>query len=147
MNLTAFLAENAIKPESTFYVVSPRFLSEEQDEQGKPLPMRWEIKPITSEEDEEIRRESTRRVLVPGKKNLYQSETDVNLYTGKLAAACTAFPNLHDKALQDSYHVKSAEALLKRMLTPGEYANYVMKIQEVCGFDIALQDEVDEAKN
>ena len=40
-----------------------------------------------------------------------------------------------------------ADALLKAMLTPGEYANYLNKVQEICGFDITLQDEVDEAKN
>ena len=39
------------------------------------------------------------------------------------------------------------EALLKTMLTPGEYAEYLTKIQEVCGFDTTMQDEVDEAKN
>ena len=33
------------------------------------------------------------------------------------------------------------------MLTPGEYAEYLTKIQEVCGFDTTMQDEVDEAKN
>ena len=40
-----------------------------------------------------------------------------------------------------------ADALLKAMLTPGEYADYLTKIQEVCGFDETLQDEVDEVKN
>ena len=40
-----------------------------------------------------------------------------------------------------------AEALLKTMLTPGEYADYLTKVQEVCGFETTLQDEVDEAKN
>ena len=40
-----------------------------------------------------------------------------------------------------------AEARLKTMLTPGEYADYVLKVQEVCGFDTPLQDEVDDAKN
>ena len=61
--------------------------------------------------------------------------------------ACTVFPNLNDAGLQDSYKVMGAEALLKAMLTPGEYADYLNKVQEICGFDITLQDEVDEAKN
>ena len=61
--------------------------------------------------------------------------------------ACTVFPNLNDKELQDSYKVMGADALLKTMLTPGEYAEYLTKIQEVCGFDTTMQDEVDEAKN
>ena len=70
-----------------------------------------------------------------------------DLYLGKLAVACTVFPNLNDKELQDSYKVMGADALLKTMLTPGEYAEYLTKIQEVCGFDTTMQDEVDEAKN
>ena len=40
-----------------------------------------------------------------------------------------------------------ADALLKTMLSPGEYADYLSKIQEVNGFDVTLQDEVEEAKN
>jgi hypothetical protein len=71
----------------------------------------------------------------------------VNLYLGKLAVACTVYPNLNDKALQDSYKVMGAENLLKTMLTSGEYAEYLQKVQEVCGFDVPLQDEVDDAKN
>ena len=67
--------------------------------------------------------------------------------TRRLAVACTVFPNLNDKELQDSYKVMGADALLKTMLTPGEYAEYLTKIQEVCGFDTTMQDEVDEAKN
>ena len=37
-----------------------------------------------------------------------------------------------------------AEALLKAMLTPGEFADYMEKVQEVCGFSTPIQDEVDE---
>lgn len=141
MSLSAFLAQNAVKVENIKFAASPRFL----DEAGKP--MQWEIKTITSTEDEELRKSCSKRVPFPGRKNQYQKETDFDQYLGKLAVACTVYPNLDDKELQDSYQVMGAERLLKTMLTPGEYANYVGKIQEVCGFDISLQDEVDEAKN
>lgn len=114
-------------------------------EDGNPIP--WEIKTITGTEDEALRKSCAKRVPVPGKKNQYQKETDYDLYLGKLAVACTVFPNLNDKELQDSYKVMGADALLKTMLTPGEYAEYLTKIQEVCGFDTTIQDEVDEAKN
>ena len=65
----------------------------------------------------------------------------------RLAAACTAYPDLNDKELQDSYHVMGAPALVKAMLLPGEYAAYLQKVQSVCGFDIAFEDRVEEAKN
>lgn len=141
MNLSAFLAENALPVESVKFAPSNRFLGEN----GKAVE--WEIKTINGTEDEALRKACTKRVPIPGKKNQYQRETDYDLYLGKLAVACTVFPNLNDQTLQDSYHVMGAEELLKTMLTPGEYAAYMQKVQEVCGFDITLQDEVDEAKN
>lgn len=141
MSLSAFLAENALPIAHIRVAVSPRFLDERQN------PMEWEIKTITGAEDEAIRKTCAKRAPIPGKKNQYQKEIDYDLYLGKLAAACTVFPNLNDKDLQDSYHVMGAEELLKTMLTPGEYAEYIGKIQEVCGFDATIQDEVDEAKN
>ena len=109
--------------------------------------MEWEIKTITATEDEALRKACAKRVPIPGKKNQYQRETDYDMYLGKLAVACTVFPDLNNATLQGSYHVNGGEDLLKAMLTPGEYADYVQKVQEVCGFDMTLQDEVDEAKN
>lgn len=141
MSLTAFLAENALRVENVKYVVSKRFL----DENGEPVS--WEIRAISSEEDEKLRKSCTKKVQIPGKKNQYMSETDYNQYIGKLLVACTVFPNLNDTDLQDSYHIMGAENLLKTMLTAGEYANYAEKVQEVCGFDTTMQDEADDAKN
>ncbi|ANU44656.1 phage portal protein [Enterocloster clostridioformis] len=122
-DLSCFLSQNVAKVENKKYVASKRFLGLD----GKP--MEREIKCVTSEEDDEFRKSSTKRVPIPGKKNAYVPETDYNQYLGKLAVACTVFPNLNDKELQDSYHVMDAEALLKIMLLPGEYAEYVEKIQ------------------
>ena len=139
--LDTFLAGNALKTENIEFVASKRFLCEDGN------PAKWELRCISPEEDERIRRECTKRVPVPGKKGQYIPEMDANAYMGKLAAACTFFPNLNDKELQDSYHVMSADALLKAMLIPGEYANYLNKVQEVNGFDISMDELVDEAKN
>ena len=139
--LSAFLAENALPVENIKFAASRRFLSPDKK------PMEWEIKAISSTEDEALRKACTKRVPVPGKKNQFQRELDADAYLGKLAVACTVFPNLNDKELQDSYKVMGGDALLKAMLAPGEYAEYVSKVQEVCGFDTTLQDEVDEAKN
>lgn len=140
-NLSAFLAENAEQIENTKYAASKRF----KDEDGKP--MGWEIGCITSSEDEALRKAATKRIPVPGKRNQFTQDLDVNLYLGRLAAKCTVFPNLDDAELQNSYHVMGADALLKTMLTPGEYADYLLKVQEVNGFDATFEDEVDEAKN
>ncbi len=147
-NLSAFLSENTLTVENVKYVASNRFLSDEIDPStGKRKPIEWEIRAIPATEDEELRKVCSRRVPVPGKKHQYQRETDTEAYLGKLAAACTVFPNLLSAELQEDRHVNGADALLKAMLTPGEYTDYLIKVQEVCGFDTSLQDEVDEAKN
>lgn len=140
-DLSCFLSQNAVKTGNETYVVSKRFVGPDKK------PVQWEIKAITSKEDEALRKESTKRVQTPGKKGQYTQETDYNLYLGKLAAECTVYPNLNDKSLQDSYHVMGADTLLKAMLTAGEYAGYLERIQQVNGFDTTLEEQVEEAKN
>lgn len=141
MSLSAFLSQNAIKVEDVKFVVSKRFL----DEEGQPIP--WVMRCITSTEDEALRKSSTKRVPVPGKRNQFTPETDYNLYLGKLAAKCTVYPDLDDVKLQDSYGAMGSDVLLKTMLTPGEYAEYLSKVQEINGFEISFQETVEEAKN
>ena len=98
-------------------------------------------------ENEALRRECTRKVPVPGRKNMFQSEVNYDKYLGKLAVKCTVYPNLYDKELQDTYSAMGAEELLKVMLTSGEYSNYLEKIQEINGFDTTMEDLVEEVKN
>ena len=141
MSLSAFFSQNAVKEENIKHPVSNRFL----DEKGNPIE--WELCAIDSETDEQIRKSCTRKVPVPGKKNQFIPEVDYNKYLGLLAVNCTVFPNLHDKELQDSYKVMGADILLKKMLKPGEYADFLTKIQEINGFEVSIQDLVDEVKN
>lgn len=140
-NLSGFLAQNARKVDNIKHVVSKRFM----DDGGKAIP--WEVRCITSTEDEALRKSATKRVPMPGKRNQFTQETDFNLYLGKLAATCTVHPNLDDADLQNSYGVMGADTLLKTMLTPGEYADYLSKIQEVNGFEVSFEETVEEAKN
>ena len=139
--LSSFLRQNVLDNENVKYIASKRFV----DENGAPIE--WEICSITSEEDEAIRKACTRKVQIPGKKNQYTPETDYNAYLGKLAARCTVYPDLHNAELQNSYGCMGEDTLLKTMLKPGEYADYLAKIQEVNGFDVTMEDMVDEAKN
>lgn len=139
-DLNAFLAQNAAQNESVMYVASKRFVLE-----GKPVE--WEIQSITSEEDEQIRRSCTKKVQAPGKKGQYTQEFDSEKYLGLLATKCIVYPNLTAVELQDSYKVMGADAVLKKMLKPGEYQNLLAKIQEINGFNIGMDDMVEEAKN
>ncbi|NLK37818.1 MAG: phage portal protein [Epulopiscium sp.] len=139
MDLTAFL--NPIKEENKKVVVSKRFV----DAEGKPI--KWEIRAITAEEDEALRKSCTRKVQVPGKKGQFTQEIDTNEYLGLLAVTCTVFPNLNDAELQNAYGVMGADALLKKMLNAGEYTSFLANIQEMNGFDTSMDELVDEAKN
>ena len=140
MSNFAVFMNGSVTTENVKYVASKRFT-----DKGKPVE--WEIKPISSELDEAIRKECTKRVPIQGKRGQYNQETDTDKYIGKICVACTVYPNLNDAELQDFYGVKSADALLKKMLLPGEYTEYKAKVMEVNGYDMSMEELVDEAKN
>lgn len=139
-DFTAFMAGNAIKNETVKYVASKRFVI-------KNKPVEWEIRAIDSDLDESLRKECTKKVPIAGKRGQYNQETDTDKYIGKICVCSTVYPNLNDAELQDSYGVKSADALLKKMLLPGEYTEYKAKVMEVNGYDMSMEELVDEAKN
>ena len=139
-DFSVFRAGNALKGDTVKFVASKRFVIK-----GKPV--QWEIKAIDSDTDEAIRKECTKRVPIAGKRGQYNNETDTDKYIGKMCVACTVYPNLNDAELQDSYGVKGADALLKKMLLPGEYTEYKAKVMEVNGYDMSMEELVDEAKN
>ena len=139
-DFSVFMAGNALKGDTVKFVASKLFVIK-----GKPV--QWEIKAIDSDTDEAIRKECTKRVPIAGKRGQYNNETDTDKYIGKMCVACTVYPNLNDAELQDSYGVKGADALLKKMLLPGEYTEYKAKVMEVNGYDMSMEELVDEAKN
>lgn len=140
--LSAFMAQNKKTVPNKKVVVSQQFVDETEK------PMEWEVRCISSEENEVIQRDCMKQIPVPGKRNQYRQTVDTVLYGRKLAAACTVFPNLNDAALQDSYHVKCAEDLIVKMLdNPGEYAAYIEYLMDLCAPNQSIGDLVDEAKN
>lgn len=141
-DFSAFFKRNKIKHENLKYVVSPDFVDEKT---GKP--MEWEIRRLSTAEDEAIRKSCMKQVKVPGRSGVTKTEMDTQLYITKLTAACIVFPNLNDKQLQDEWNVMGAENLLKEMIAPGEYADLTTKVTEFNGFDISMSELVDEAKN
>ena len=135
-----FMAGNATTSESFKYVASKRFVAN-----GKPVE--WELRAVDSDTDESIRKECTKKVPIAGKRGQYTQETDTDKYIGKLCVMCTVYPDLNDVELQDSYGVHSGEALLKKLLLPGEYTDYKAKVMEINGYDMSMDELVDEAKN
>ena len=141
-NLELFMKGNKKQKSNTFYPVTKSLT----DENGKPLE--WEIRPITTKEDEQIRDLCTKEVQVPGKRNQYRIKIDANLYMIKQLAASVVSPNLYDAKLQDSYGVKTPEDLLREMVDdPTEFAEFASFVREFNGFDETINDAVEEAKN
>ena len=139
-SLSAFLAQNAVKVNNRKLIPSKRFL----DENGNPVE--WEIKSITADENQKLRKSCMRSVPVPGKRGQFTQDFDTASYQAKLAVKCVVYPDLNTQELQDSYSVMGAEQLISAMLTPGEFDNLISEILEHNGFS-DMGDLVEEAKN
>lgn len=136
----AFMAGAAEKIDNKKVVVSERF----KDENGQPIP--WEIKALTAAENDELQRRCMVNVPVPGRRGQFSRELDQTKYTAALLAESVVEPNLHDAELQDSYGVKSADALLAAMLFYNEYNILAEAVSGMGKFE-SLAELVETAKN
>lgn len=137
-DLSAFFAQNSVADITEEFTVSERF----KDSKGNPVP--WKIRSMTEAENEAIRKSAAKRLKVKGN---YVTEVDTEEYVARLAVASVVFPNLKDAGLQESYKVKGADMLLRKMLLPGEYAGLIEKVQELNGFDKDMNELIEEVKN
>ena len=137
---SAFLAQNKVTTDNVKYVVSNKFIDPETKQ-----PIEWELRPLSEEENDGIKRACMIQKQV--KNGVYTKDVDPLKFNSKVITSSVVFPDLNDKELQDSYHVVGAEALLKKMLSMGEYARLFEKVQEINDFDIPFTDKVEEAKN
>lgn len=140
-NFSKFMKANKIQKQNVMHPVTKSLV----DENGEPL--QWEIKPLTTKENEALREACTIDVPVKGKPNMYRPKVDMNKYQTKLICAAVVFPDLNNKDLQDSYGVMTPEDLIKEMVDdPAEYTDLMVLVQQISGFK-TLQEEIDEAKN
>jgi len=89
-DLTAFLKQNIKEVKNIMYAASKRIL----DNEGNS--MKWELKAISSKEDDDIVKSCTKRVPVPGKKGQFMPETDQTKYIAEMCVIMLiiAFINL-----------------------------------------------------
>lgn len=140
-NFSKFMKANKIQKQNAMFAVTKSLI----DENGEPLL--WEIKPLTTKENESIRDACTMEVPVKGKPNMYRPKVDMNKYQAKLICSAVVFPDLHNAELMDSYGVMTPEDLIKEMVDdPAEYTDLLMFVQKISGFK-TLQEDVDDAKN
>lgn len=141
MSFNAFFKEKAKRPENIKVAVSDRFV----DEKGEPI--KWEIRAISAKEDDEIKVECTKMVMLPGKKDQYTMQMDGIEYIAKLTAACVVYPDLYDAELQDNYKVKTPVDLLGELLFPGEKTELTKVAQKLCKYETPMNVEIQKAKN
>lgn len=139
-NLSFFLAPNVEKRGIKKVAISPRF----HDEKGEPVL--WEIRSISSAEDEVLRKSCTKQVPIVGKRNQYRPDFDANGYMTKLVTASVVYPDLNDADLQNSYGVMGAEALVKTMLYVDEFDKLTDEVMSVTNTQ-DINELVEEAKN
>lgn len=111
---------------------------------GFPHP--FVIRSITEGENKELRK-SCRTVSFDKRTHQRTDEVNQDLYNNKLVAACCVEPNFKDAELQAHYGVVGAEALIDKLLRPGQYVDLLLAIQEVNGFAEDINEKKDEAKN
>ncbi len=137
---TAFMAGAVQKIENKKVVVSNRF----KDEKGKPIP--FEIKALSADENDELQRRCMVNIPVPGQRGQYTRELDQIKYTAMLLTESVVYPDLNEAELQDSYGVRGAESLLRKMLYTGEYNKLAQEVMALSNIEV-LSDLVEEAKN
>lgn len=136
----AFMAGNVERVENKKVIISNRFKGAD----GKPLE--FEIRAITESENSEMQRSSYVLMAVPGKPGQSIRELDNVKYTAKLMAASVVYPDLNDAELQDSYNVKTPEALIGKMLYMAEYNALAKEIAAFSNIE-GLAEMIAEGKN
>lgn len=140
MDITAFLAGNAIKTKEQEYIASKRFV----DKEGNPIP--WKLRVITNDELDTMTKRCRKKEF-NHKTREYNITTDTNQLELDMVCAAVVYPNLNDAKLQDSYNTVGAENTIKAMLTPGEYTDLARAVTEVAGFQMGMEEQVKTAKN
>lgn len=140
-NFSRFMKQNQVVKENTTYTATKSLV----DDEGKPLE--WEIKPVTTRENDAIIDECTYEVPITGKPNMYRMKMNQTKYRAKLICASVVYPDLNNAELQDSYGVMDSAELIKEMISDvGEYNKFFDFINEYNNL-VPFQEEVDEAKN
>lgn len=135
MSLQDFLNANPIDNLIEDVVVSPRF----KDGGGKLL--KFKIKAMTNQEFDDIRKSCT--VVKKGRK----VEFDAQRFNLKMVINHTVSPDFkHAESIQQ-LGCSTPEDYVQRVLLAGEVTTLAGKIQELSGFDVAMEELVEEAKN
>lgn len=133
--LEEFLMQNVLNTEETMEVkVSER------------IPLPFKIRAISEAENKAIKK-SCQTVTFDKRTHQKVIDTNYDLYLTRLVIACCVEPNFKNAELQAKYGVMGAEALVDKLLRPGEYNQLLEAVQKINGFDTDINTLVEEAKN
>ena len=141
-NMKAFLRANKKTKPNVFFPASENFV----DENGKPI--QWEIKTLSTKDNERIKDECTTIVETADRGFKAHPKIDIKVLQAKQITASVVYPDLRNAELQDSYGVKEPDELLFAMLDEaGEYQRLAMFVQKYNKLNVPLDEKVEEAKN
>lgn len=133
--LQEFLNAHPIDGLTDEVIVSPRF----KDKEGNIL--KFKIKAMTNETFNDLRKRYTR--IGKGRK----VEFDSVGFNNAVVIEHTLDPNFKDAESLKKLGCATPEEYLSRVLLPGEIAALAQKISELSGFDVEMEELVEEAKN
>ncbi len=140
-DLNFFLKKNKKEQESKKFAATKSIC----DADGNPVE--WEFKAIKTSKDEQIRKKHTKEIPT-GKRGQYRTKVDFNAYMDDLIVESCVYPDLYDAKLQDSYGVMNPVDLLHELVdNVGEYQDLAIFVQQLNGFDVDINEEVETAKN
>lgn len=135
MTLQEFLNKGkSVKSITKDIIVGDRF----KDENGKD--MAFTIKALTVEQMEKYRENATTFVKDKFKFNAGKFNTSIVI-------ECCTYPNFKDAESVKARNLNTPEEYLRDVLLPGEITALSKEIQALSGYDVDINDLIEEAKN
>ncbi|QTH44965.1 XkdN-like protein [Cohnella sp. LGH] len=135
MSLQDFLNANPVDNLTEEVAVSPRF-------KGKDgTLLKFKIKAMSNQEFEEVRKSAT----TPRKGG--KVDFDSQKFNLKVVINHTVNPDFRHAESIKKLGCRTPEEYVQKVLLAGEIAELTKKISELSGFDVEMEDLVEEAKN
>lgn len=137
--LKEFLVENIdVTNQEHEVIVSNRF----KDKEGNIL--KFKIKPVSGEQFGDYQKRCT-NVEIIGKRKV--ANMDSSKFNNMVIINHCVDPNFKDADLIKQAGVQTPEQALQKLLLAGEIVELSQQISSVSGFDVDINEEIDEAKN
>lgn len=139
-SMSGFYSQNAKKVDNIKFVLTDRFIDPETEQ-----PYEWEMRPLGAQEEVALRKECS--ITTKDRKGRTTREVDQDKYVAKAVARTVVFPDLRNAELQNSYGVMGEAPLLQEMLLSAEQTRLLLRFNELNGYDKAMDELADEAKD